>query len=101
MPERFRLQFQFLIGTLQTNDMTRMIATCKWVSIPHRYVTNQSMDDKWWNVEAFQFLIGTLQTENVARHLGMFKEFQFLIGTLQTIRSSSGGINVFDRFNSS
>lgn len=53
------------------------------VLIPHRYDTNQYVQQQTPEICLFQFLIGTIQpTEEICLE-AVKQEFQFLIGTIQ------------------
>ncbi len=58
----FKIMFQFLIGTIQTEQYAKKREEKGAVSIPYRYDPN---DRNWFQVipnVKFQFLIGTIQT---------------------------------------
>ena len=104
------LQFQSLIGILQTGVCIVISFVAPTVSIPHRYSTNRlsasSYESRYnrfnpsqvfykllvdaWDCAGktqFQSLIGILQTATLTSKIPTFTQFQSLIGILQTLYS--------------
>ena len=82
----FKLEFQFLIGWLQTCIVEVVQTANPRVSIPYRLATNlQEVKMAKEKKSRFQFLIGWLQTFQSLYACCAVLMFQFLIGWLQTV----------------
>ena len=84
-PKTGKLQFQFLIGWLQTKKKAGLYAR---LMLQFQFLIGwlQTTEIPIEDIEEFlfQFLIGWLQTDNTVRMAIILPKFQFLIGWLQT-----------------